>query len=153
MLIAASAEPERARYRDRSRSASRTEIGDRLPSMASAARQNGASRITAAMSTTRPRASFGKPPLPSALLPDQPNRMNATTSRTRPGTAERRTCLGGAGRPDRAVTIGTLVMALAGRHAANTAATTASSSARPITPHGRANMPIRWCALCSSAGR
>ena len=105
------------------------------------------------MSTTRPRASFGKPPLESALLPDSPNRMNAITSKTSPGMAERRTCLGGAGRPDSAVTTGTLVMARAGSHAANTAATTASTSDRAITPHGRANMPIRWCAFCSSAGR
>ncbi len=67
--------------------------------------------------------------------------------------ADRCTCLGGAGRPDSAVTMGTLVMARAGRHAAKSAATTASSSARPITPHGRLNTPIRWCAPCSSEGR
>ncbi len=67
--------------------------------------------------------------------------------------AERCTCLGGAGRPDRAVTMGIRVMDLAGRHAANKAATTARISASPITPHGGANMPMRWCALCSRAGR
>ena len=35
-----------------------------------------------------------------------------------PGTAERRTWRGGAGRPESAVTIGILVIALAGREAA-----------------------------------
>ena len=35
-----------------------------------------------------------------------------------PGTAERCTCFGGAGRPDRAVTMGTLVIERAGREAA-----------------------------------
>ena len=40
------------------------------------------------------------------------------TSAMTPGSAERWTCFGGAGRPDRATTIGTRVTARAGRAAA-----------------------------------
>ena len=40
------------------------------------------------------------------------------TNRTMPGIAERCTCLGGAGRPDKAATTGTLVTERAGREAA-----------------------------------
>ena len=61
--------------------------------------------------------------------------------------------LGGAGRPDRAVTTGILVMARAGRDAATNVATTARASASPITGHGRLNTPITWWALVSSSGR
>ena len=67
--------------------------------------------------------------------------------------AERRTRLGGAGRPDRAVTTGILVMARAGRDAATNAATTARTSASTITSQGRLNTPITWWALVSSSGR
>ncbi len=74
-------------------------------------------------------------------------------AKTTPGRAERWTCLGGAGRPDRAATVDILVMARAGREAAKNVASTASASAGPITTHGSANAPIRWCALCSAVGR
>ena len=43
---------------------------------------------------------------------------NATTRNPMPGTAERWICLGGAGLPERAATIGTLVIARAGLEAA-----------------------------------
>src|SRR5438093_13777826 len=115
--MAGRAEPERARYRARSRRARRTAIGARRPSLARMARQKGDSRITAATSVTKPRTSSGAPP-PLLLLPVYQNRTAATTRRTTPGTAERWTCLGGAGRPDRAATIGTLVIERAGREAA-----------------------------------
>ena len=75
------------------------------------------------------------------------------TRKTTPGTAERWTCFGGAGRPDRAVTIGTLVIDWAGREAAKKVATMASTMAMPMTTHGSANTPMRWCELDSRCGR
>ncbi len=56
-----------------------------------------------------------------------------------PGIAERWTCLGGAGRPDSAATMDSLVTARAGRAAAKYVATTARAMAGPITTHGSAN--------------
>ena len=52
------------------------------------------------------------------LLPEYDSKAAATTNRTTPGSAERCTCFGGAGRPDRAATMGILVIARAGREAA-----------------------------------
>ena len=67
-VMAASAEPDLARYRARSRRASRAAIGARRPARASTVRQNGASRITAAISATKPSTSSSAPPLPLPLL-------------------------------------------------------------------------------------
>ena len=64
-----------------------------------------------------PPTSSGAPP-PLALLPEYDSKAAATTKRTTPGSAERCTCLGGAGRPDRAATMGILVTERAGREAA-----------------------------------
>jgi hypothetical protein len=63
-LIAASAEPERARYRARSRSASRVAIGARRPMRAVSDRKKGASKIRPGMRRTIPKTSSGVPPLP-----------------------------------------------------------------------------------------
>src|ERR1700677_5312242 len=117
--MAARAEPDLARYLARSRRASRAAIGARRPARARSARQKGASRITATMSATKPPTSarLAPPPLP-LLEPVYSNRNAATTKRTTPGIAERCTCFGGAGRPDRAATSGTLVIERAGREAA-----------------------------------
>ncbi len=78
---------------------------------------------------------------------------NPMTSAITPGTNERWIWRGGAGRPARALTTGTRVMARAGWPAAKKVATTASTIATTITVHGRANIGMRWCALCSLCGR
>ncbi len=71
------------------------------------------------MSRTMPRTSSSAPPPPlPLLLPEYDSRAAATTNRTTPGMAERCTCFGGAGRPDRAATRGILVIERAGREAA-----------------------------------
>ena len=70
-----------------------------------------------------------------------------------PGSAERWIWRGGAGRPDSAWTIGTLVIARAGRDAAKNAATTASTIAATTTVHESASTPMTWCELCSRLGR
>ncbi len=141
-VMAARAEPDLARYRSRSRRASRAAIGARRPSRASSVRHAGASRITAAIRATKPRTSTSAPlPLP-LVVPEYPNRTAAPASTTRPGSAERWTCLGGAGRPDRAVTTGILVIDQAGRAAAKYVATTARPMATPITVHGSWKAPI-----------
>ncbi len=70
-----------------------------------------------------------------------------------PGIAERWTCLGGAGRPARAATMDSRVMARAGRAEAKYVATTARAIAGPMTIHGSWNAPIRWWALDSTLGR
>ena len=57
------------------------------------------------------------------------------------------------GRPDSAVTMGTLTMARAGLPAANNVATTASAMAGRMTAHGSAEAGMRWWALCSTWGR
>ena len=67
------------------------------------------------MRLTKPRISAGPAPL---FLPVYQNASAATTRRMTPGTAERCTCFGAAGRPDRAVTMGILVIERAGREAA-----------------------------------
>ena len=77
------------------------------------------------------------------LLPEYDSKAAAITNRTTPGIAERRTCFGGAGRPDSAATMGILVIERAGRAAAKYVATTASAIAGPTTFHGTANVPIR----------
>ena len=64
-----------------------------------------------------PRTSSGAPP-PLALLPEYDSKAAAMTKKTTPGRAERCTCFGGAGRPDRAATMGILVIERAGREAA-----------------------------------
>ena len=64
-----------------------------------------------------PRRSSGAPP-PLLLLPAYDSKAAAMTKRTTPGSAERCTCFGGAGRPDRAATMGILVIERAGREAA-----------------------------------
>ena len=51
------------------------------------------------------------------------------------------------------MTIGTLVMARAGREAARKVATTASAIAGPMTTHGSWNGPITWWASASTRGR
>ena len=75
--------------------------------------------MIATMSRTMPPTSSGAPPPPLALLlPEYDSKAAAMTNRATPGIAERCTCLGGAGRPDRAATTGSLVIARAGREAA-----------------------------------
>ena len=64
MLIAASAEPERARYRARSRNAIRVAIGARRPRCAVNDKRKGASRISPGMRRRSPKTSSGDPPLP-----------------------------------------------------------------------------------------
>jgi hypothetical protein len=75
-------------------------------------------------------------------LPEYQNESAAITSRTTPGTAERCICLGDAGLPDKAVTMGTLVIARAGRDAAKNVAAVARAIAAPMTAHGSWNTPI-----------
>ena len=149
--MAERAEPERARYRDRSRRAKRTAIGAFLPIRASRARKNGATRMIPAINATNPGISQITPLPPAA--PEAENMKNPTTRAITPGTNERWICRGGAGRPARALTTGTRVMARAGWPAAKKVATTARHIATTITVHGRANIGIRWCALCSLCGR
>ena len=64
-LMADRAEPERARYRDRSRSARRMAMGDLRPTRASRARKNGATRMIPAISATKPGISQITPLLPA----------------------------------------------------------------------------------------
>src|SRR5258708_3005525 len=105
------------------------------------------------MMRTRPTTSSSDPPPLLRLLPAYDSRKPATIRRTTPGTAERGTWVGGAGIPDRAVTIGTLVMERAGREAAKYVASTARPMAGPITTHGSWKVPITWWALDSTLGR
>jgi hypothetical protein len=74
--------------------------------------------MIATTSRTMPRMSSSAPPPLPLLLPANDSRAAAMTNRTTPGSAERCTCFGGAGRPDRAATIGILVIERAGREAA-----------------------------------
>src|SRR5215467_7501701 len=104
------------------------------------------------MSATRPRTSSGAPP-PFELLPAYHSARAPITRATTPGTAERCTCFGGAGLPDRAATIGTLVTERAGRDAAKYVARTARPIAGTITTHGSWKVPITWWALDSTLGR
>ena len=67
--------------------------------------------------------------------------------------AERWICRGGAGRPESAVTMGTLVIDRAGREAARYVATMATIMLGMITAHGRVKAPIRWWELDSACGR
>ena len=93
-------------------------IGARRPKLARITRQKGASRMIATTSRTMPPTSSGAPPPLPLLLPEYDSKAAAMTNRATPGIAERCTCFGGAGRPDRAATIGILVIERAGREAA-----------------------------------
>src|SRR6202167_184917 len=124
-LIAASAGPDRARYRARSRSASRTMTGVQRPSLASTARQAGDSSTTATTSAMNPPATSSSWAVlfPEALVPTpapaKPSRKNARARKPRPhGTARWRTGFGAGGCPNSAATTGTRAIARAGRAAA-----------------------------------
>ena len=95
-----------------------------------------------AISATNPGISHTTPP-PFPAAPERENMMNPMTSAITPGTNERWIWRGGAGRPARALTTGTRVMARAGWPAAKKVATTASTIATTITVHGRANIGMR----------
>src|SRR5271165_4943629 len=111
-LMAESAEPDRARYRDKSRRARRMAMGAFRPTRASRARKNGAMRMIPAISAMNAGISQITPLLPAA--PEAENMKNPMTSAITPGTNERWICRGGAGRPANAATTGTRVMARAG---------------------------------------
>ncbi len=127
-------------------------MGALRPIRASRARKNGAIRMMPATSATNPGISHFTP-LPSCPAPEREKKTNPMTSAITPGTNERRIWRGGAGRPARALTTGTRVMARAGWPAAKNVATTARTIETRITVHGSANVGMRWCALCSLCGR
>ena len=105
------------------------------------------------MSAIRPKTRkgvFGEAP-PETLAND--SKTNAMTKKTTPGTTEKRTFLGGIGRPESASCTGTVATVLAGRRAARYVATMASPIAGPITIQGSWNVPITWCAVPSIVGR
>ena len=69
-----------------------------------------------------------------------------------PGRTERCTALGGAGRPDSAVTTGTWAIVLAGRRDASTDVATANTTPRANAHHGRCAASTTWPVACCSAG-
>ncbi len=87
-LMAERAEPDRARYRERSRRAKRTAIGALRPTRASTARKNGATRMIPATSAMNPGTSHFTP-LPWCPAPERENMKNPMTSAITPGTNER----------------------------------------------------------------
>ena len=91
------------------------------------------------------------PPWPAA--PEAEKKRKPMPSAITPGMNERWIWRGGAGRPAKAETTGSRVMARAGQLAATKVAMTASTIAGTITSHGNASMGMRWCALCSLCGR
>ena len=122
-LIAASAGPDRARYRARSRSASLIASGARFPAAATTDRQAGASRTMATASAMKPTASSSVAlfwPLPLlGVAPAAPRSRNAATRKQIPtGIARWRIFLGAGGRPASAATTGTFAIVFAGREAA-----------------------------------
>ena len=122
-LIAASAGPDRARYRARSRSASLMATGLRRPAAATTDRSAGASSTMATVSVMKPTASssvplFWPPPLP-AVAPAAPSSRNAPTRKQIPiGIARCLVFFGAGGRPASAATTGTFAIVFAGREAA-----------------------------------
>src|ERR1700733_16311814 len=122
-LIAASAGPDRARYRARSRSASRIAIGLRLPVAATTDRSAGASSTMATLRAMKPTASSSvwlllPPPLPD-VAPAAPSSRNAPTRKQRPiGIARWRVFLGAGGGAASAAPIGSLPLVFAGRRGA-----------------------------------
>src|SRR6202046_2797505 len=152
-VMAASAEPDRARYLARSRTTGRTAPGARRVSPANGARDSGARKMMATMRLTSPRTSSGAPPPLPPVLADAPRRKKAITTATKPGTTERCTALGGAGCPDRALTTGILVTARAGRDAAKYVAAMAKIIETMMMVQGKANAPMRGCELDSACGR
>ena len=88
-------------------------MGDLSPTRASRARKNGETRMIPTINAMSPGTShITPPPLPEA--PESENMTNPMTSAITPGTNERWIWRGGAGRPARALTTGTRVMARAG---------------------------------------
>ena len=114
-------------------------MGAFRPTRARRAKKKGDTRMIPAISATNPGTSQTTPP-PFPAAPERENMMNPMTSAITPGTNERWIWRGGAGRPARALTTGTRVMARAGWPAAKKVATTASTIATTITVHGRANI-------------
>ena len=88
-------------------------MGDLLPTRASRARKNGETRMIPTISAMSPGTSHTTPP-PFPEAPETENMTNPRASATTPGTSERWIWRGGAGRPARALTTGTRVMARAG---------------------------------------
>ena len=88
-------------------------MGDLPPTRASRARKNGETRMIPTINAMSPGTSqITPPPFPAA--PESENMTNPTTKAITPGTSERWIWRGGAGRPARALTTGTRVMARAG---------------------------------------
>lgn len=153
-LIADSAAADRARYRDRSRSARRTATGARPASAASPVRQNGASSRPPTMVAVMPPSvsSVAVPPL-CPHPPDSTSKTGPVSSKMTPGRAERRAAFGGSGRPARAACTGIRAAARAGRRDASIEVRTARTIPAPITGQGRCSTPIRCPALISRCGR
>jgi hypothetical protein len=88
-------------------------MGDLRPARASRARKNGDTRMIPVTSAINPGISQITP-LPFADAPEREKKTNPMTRVITPGTNERWIWRGGAGRPARAATTGTRVMARAG---------------------------------------
>ncbi len=88
-------------------------MGDLPPIRASRARKNGETRMIPAIRAMSPGISQMTPP-PWPAAPEREKKTNPKTTAMTPGTSERWICRGGAGRPARALTTGTRVMARAG---------------------------------------
>jgi hypothetical protein len=86
-LMAERAEPDLARYRDRSRRAKRNAIGALRPSRAKRAKKNGDTRMIPAMSATNPGINQIAPLFPA--VPESEKKTNPMTRAITPGTKER----------------------------------------------------------------
>src|ERR1035438_9334178 len=146
-LIAASAAPERAWWRGRSRSASRTATGARRPGVASARMASGLmNKIPRVIATAPAMISGGRFWLPR---PRQATPATIIRTASRAGRCAGR---GRGGRADRARVTGRRAAARAGHHAAPVAVTTASSMPSATRSHGMANRSIRCPAKVSRPG-
>ena len=146
-LIAAGAAPERAWWRARSRSASRTATGARRPGVASARMASGLmNKIPRVIATAPAMISGGRFWLPRARQATPATIIRAASR------AGRRAGRGRGGRADRASVTGRRAAARAGHHAAPVAVTTASSMPRATRSHGMANRSIRCPAKVSRTG-
>jgi hypothetical protein len=135
-LIAASAAPERAWLRPRSRRASRGASGNRRAT-------GGSTRTAVGLSSSIPTAVASVPPMTSAgsassrrVSMPAARAANPPASRASPRANDRRAGRGRGGRADRAWTIGTRATARDGHHAATVAVTTASAMPPTVSHHG-----------------
>ncbi len=151
---AASAAPDRDRYRSRSRRASLAARGARAASRESTSTKNGASSAHATTHAIRPPGTSSRvPPDWPPFRPPEANRASRPTPpQISPGFNDLAIRCGGCTRPEIAATVGTLLTARPGQAAAMTAVAIARITPMTSVVQDRLSGSVRCAVAISRCG-